>query len=207
MLQGVLKLQETQNAQINQVEYRESLDRIENALRKNSGEVQDLEKLKQVVKKLAKDSSLIIEQSIIKDEEFFLPEEPGPKNNKTIGEQIENFSKDIIKLKRIANAINDPSFTDVDKVAMENITILSNYYKWIDKNTDGFNEGTQKAFENAKFNFAIALNSRHEKLASEFIFSKIEDLAQIISKYKNSTNESELVLPAIKNIDLKKRQS
>ena len=194
MLLGALQLEEIQNKLIDQGEYRLLLESLENTIEntlKNSGiVVQDLEKFKQQVQQLIENSTFIIKQSIIKDGQFFIPEDlsdniVSDKNN-TIREYIKNFSKDSIRLKRIVNATKDLSPIKLDQAIMNNITIISNYYKWMLKNADDLNhldEQTKEVFENAKFNFSIALSSKQQKLAKKLILSKIEDLSKIVSQH------------------------
>ena len=213
-LQG--KLQHTQS--INKDKFRELLNKIEAELKDPFKSV-DKNQLKELLSDMAKDSTLIIKQSIVrknttKNNEFYLPGESNSNGNNTVRELITSFSTDLIKLRRIANYIksarNNEQFKDIsekinkdiDTAVMDNATLISNYYKWIDKNTAGFTKETQKVFDNAKFNLASSLSKKHQKLAGKFVFSEVKDLAKVVSDYKESIETPNLILPKINKLTL-----
>ncbi len=203
MLQGGAQLKKTIEEQveetqgngkrIDQNEFHKLLDRIETELKNPLNSIEDNSKLELALSKMAQGTTLIIKQSIIKNGEFHIPGKTTIDGNNTIREFIKDFSTDAIRLRRIINLIDDPEIKesiarDLDLTVMNNTSLISSYYKWINKNTANFNDETQRAFKqifnNAKFNFASALSKKHHKLAKQFIFSDIKNLAKIISNYK-----------------------
>ena len=89
-LQEELREKPWQTKKINQSEFRTLLTKTGIALKNRPKEIKDLKQFKKALSKLINASTLIIRQSIIKNGNFFLPEES--KEYMIVNEHIKNFS-------------------------------------------------------------------------------------------------------------------